>query len=104
MAGSHLIGGVALLACAFTTSFWPFFAAYLVFSLVYVPTLSVSNAIAFANLKDAAKDFGAIRMGGTVGWILVSWPFIFLLSAKAGPEQVRSRWRPSSPSRSPPTA
>jgi len=89
MAGSHLIGGLALLACAFITSFWPFFAAYLVFSLVYVPTLSVSNAIAFANLKDGAKDFGAIRMGGTVGWILVSWPFIFLLSAKAGPEQVR---------------
>jgi len=90
MAGSHVIGGLALLACAFLTSFWPFFAAYLLFSLVYVPTLSVSNAIAFANLKDAAKDFGAIRMGGTVGWILVSWPFVFLLGAHAGPEQVRS--------------
>jgi nucleoside transporter len=89
MAGSHVIGGLALLTCAFTTSFWPFFAAYLLFSLVYVPTLSVSNAIAFANLKDPAKDFGAIRMGGTVGWILVSWPFIFLLGAKAGPDQVR---------------
>jgi predicted MFS family arabinose efflux permease len=25
-----------------------------------------------------------------VGWILVSWPFVFLLGAKAGPEQVRS--------------
>jgi MFS family permease len=90
MAASHLIGGAALLACAFLTSFWPFFAAYLLFSLLYVPTLSVSNAIAFANLEDPAKDFGAIRMGGTVGWILVSWPFIFLLGAKAGPDQVRS--------------
>jgi len=90
MAASHLIGGLALLSCAFLTSFWPFFAAYLVFSLVYVPTLSVSNAIAFANLKDPAKDFGAIRMGGTVGWILVSWPFVFLLGAKAGPDEVRS--------------
>jgi nucleoside transporter len=90
MAGSHVIGGLALLSCAFLTSFWPFFAAYLLFSLVYVPTLSVSNAVAFANLKDPAKDFGAIRMGGTVGWILVSWPFVFLLGAKAGPDQVRS--------------
>ena len=59
------------------------------FSLLYVPTLSVSNAIAFANLKDPAKDFGAIRMGGTVGWVLVSWPFIFLLGAKADAAQVR---------------
>lgn len=90
MAASHLLGGLALLGCAFLTSFWPFFACYLLFSLLYVPTLSVANAIAFANLDDPAKDFGAIRMGGTVGWILVSWPFVFLLGAKAGPEQVRS--------------
>ena len=89
MAGSHALGGLALAACAFLTSFWPFFAAYLVFSLLYVPTLSVSNSIAFANLKDPAKDFGAIRMGGTVGWVLVSWPFVFLLGAKADAEQVR---------------
>ena len=90
LAVSHAIGGIALLACAFLTSFWPFFGAYLVFSLLYVPTLSVTNAVAFAHLKDPAKDFGAVRMGGTVGWVLVSWPFVFLLGAKAGPDQVRS--------------
>jgi len=89
MAASHTLSGLALAACAYLTSFWPFFAAYLVFSLLYVPTLSVSNAIAFANLKDPAKDFGAIRMGGTVGWVLVSWPFVFLLGAKADAHEVR---------------
>ena len=89
MAVSHALSGLALAACAFLTSFWPFFAAYLVFSLLYVPTLSVSNSIAFANLKDPAKDFGAIRMGGTLGWVLVSWPFVFLLGAKADASQVR---------------
>ena len=89
LAVSNVIGGVALLACAFLTDFWPFFGAYLIFSVVYVPSMSVSNAIAFASLRDPAKHFGTIRMGGTVGWILVSWPFIFLLSANAGPEQVR---------------
>src|SRR5450755_1108884 len=89
MAGSHALSGLALVACAFLTSFWPFFAAYLLFSLLYVPTLSVSNSIAFANLKDPAKDFGAVRMGGTVGWVLVSWPFVFLLGAKADASQIR---------------
>jgi MFS family permease len=89
MAGSHALSGLALAACAFLTSFWPFFAAYLVFSLLYVPTLSVSNSIAFAHLKDPAKDFGAVRMGGTIGWVLVSWPFIFLLGAKATQEETR---------------
>ncbi|MFT3725437.1 MAG: MFS transporter [Hyphomonadaceae bacterium] len=89
LAVSNVIGGAALLACAFLTDFWPFFGAFLVFSVMYVPSMSVANAIAFANLRDPAKQFGTIRMGGTIGWILVSWPFIFLLTAHAGPDQVR---------------
>ena len=89
LAISHLIGGRALVGTAFATSFWPFFACYLIFSLVYVPTLSVTNSIAFANLRDPAAGFGAVRMGGTVGWVLVSWPFVFLLGAHATVEQVR---------------
>jgi hypothetical protein len=99
LAASHLLGGVALVVTAFATTFWPFFLGYLVFSLLYVPTLSVTNAIAFANLKDPARDFGVVRMGGTVGWMLVSWPFVFLLAGAADVEHMR--W---SPSRSPPTA
>ena len=89
MAVSHLLSGLALIGVAFSTSFWPFFACYMVYSLLYVPTLSVSNSIAFANLKDPARQFGAVRMGGTVGWMLVSWPFIFLLGAKADVDQIR---------------
>src|SRR5687768_8524415 len=38
---SHLIGGLCLVGAAFSTDFWPFFACYLAYSLVYVPTLSV---------------------------------------------------------------
>jgi nucleoside transporter len=89
LAVSNVIGGAALLGCAYFTDFWPFFWSYLAFSLVYVPSMSVANALAFANLRDPARHFGTIRMGGTIGWIMVSWPFVFLLSADAGPEQVR---------------
>ena len=89
MAVSHALSGLALIGVAFSSSFWPFFACYMIYSLLYVPTLSVSNSIAFANLKDPAKQFGAVRMGGTVGWMLVSWPFIFLLGAKADADQIR---------------
>ena len=89
LAGSNIIGGVALLGCAYFTDFWPFFTCYLIFSMVYVPSMSVANAIAFANLRDPAKQFGVVRMGGTIGWIMVSWPFFFLLSAKAGADEIR---------------
>ncbi len=50
----------------------------LVHCFFYVPTMSVTNAIAFAYIKDAQKDFGPIRVWGTLGWIAASWPFIFI--------------------------
>src|SRR5262245_47781386 len=89
LAFSHLIGGIALIATALATTFWPFFLSFLVYGLFYVPTISVTNSLAFANLKDPARDFGFVRMGGTVGWIVVSWPLIFLLSAKSTVTQMR---------------
>jgi nucleoside transporter len=89
LAFSHLIGGLALVGAAFATSFGPFFSCFLLYGLFYVPTISVTNSLAFANLKDPAKDFGFVRMGGTVGWIVVSWPFIFLLGAQSTVAQMR---------------
>jgi nucleoside transporter len=78
LAFSHLIGGVTMLMLPHTRNFWPFFTLMMVHCLAYVPTLSVTNAIAFANLKDAQKDFGFVRVWGTIGWIAASWPFIFI--------------------------
>ena len=79
LAFSHLIGGLAILGLAFTREFWPFFGLMLVHSLFYVPTISITNSIAFANLKDAQRDFGLVRLWGTIGWIAASWPFVFIL-------------------------
>src|SRR6185503_6649738 len=76
---SHLIGGLAVLGLAFTKQFWPFFGLMLVHCLLYVPTISITNSIAFAQMKDAQKEFGIVRMGGTIGWILAAWPFAFIL-------------------------
>ena len=76
---SQLVGGLAMLGLAFTQDFWIFFALMLLHCLLYVPTLSIVNSIAFANLKDS-KDFGLIRMGGTIGWVLASWPLYFILT------------------------
>src|SRR3954464_5915318 len=78
LAVSHLIGGLSILALAWTKSFWPFFSLMLVHCLVYVPTISITNSIAFAQMKDAQKEFGIVRMGGTIGWILAAWPFTFI--------------------------
>ncbi|MCI0744114.1 MAG: MFS transporter, partial [Verrucomicrobia subdivision 3 bacterium] len=73
----------------FATKFGSFFLYFLLYGLLYVPTISVTNSLAFANLKDPAKDFGFVRMGGTVGWIVVSWPLIFLLGARSTVQEMR---------------
>src|SRR4051812_44173583 len=80
LAFSQLIGGVSMLALATTRSFWPFFAFMLAHCLFYVPTISITNSIAFANVKDPQKDFGLVRLWGTIGWIAASWPFVLLLA------------------------
>jgi nucleoside transporter len=86
LAFSHLIGGLAILGLYFLHpapgekgSFWPFFALMLIHSLFYVPTISITNSIAFASMKNPESEFGPIRVWGTIGWIVASWPFIFIL-------------------------
>jgi nucleoside transporter len=79
LAFSHLVGGLAMIGLAFTKDFAPFCALMFVHCLLYVPTISITNSIAFANMKDAQKEFGIVRMGGTFGWILAAWPFTFIL-------------------------
>jgi hypothetical protein len=59
--------------------FWPFFWLMFIHCVLYVPTISITNSIAFANMQDPQKEFGLIRMGGTFGWILAAWPFTFIL-------------------------
>src|SRR5438034_1853571 len=96
LAFSHLIGGVAILSLVWVQSFWPFFLLMLVHCLLYVPTISITNSIAFTHMKDAQKEFGIVRMGGTIGWILAAWPFTFILvdwaKVKAANPQGVSDW------------
>jgi MFS family permease len=88
MAFSHLVGGLAILGMYFVKDFNTFFALMLIHSLLYVPTISVSNSIAFTHMKDAQKEFGLVRMGGTIGWIMAAWPLYFILQGKTGVDAV----------------
>ena len=82
----HPVGGAAMFALAYQTTFWSFFVVMLVYQLAFMPTMSLTNAIVFHHVKDAQRDFGKIRLWGTIGWIAASWPFVFILAGKTGPE------------------
>ncbi len=93
LAFSCLVGGLAIMGLGFVTGFWPFFILMLVHCLLYVPTISITNSIAFASMKDPQKEFGIVRMGGTIGWILAAWPFYFIFSGLSKEEVIAAtRW------------
>ncbi len=71
LAISHIIGGLIVWQLAKLESYWAFLGFSLAYSIVYAPTLSLTNSICFHNLADRDRDFGKVRVWGTVGWIII---------------------------------
>jgi nucleoside transporter len=64
--------GAALLYYATTqSSFAGFYIGMMAFALCFMPTLALSNSLAFDHIADTSKDFPRIRVWGTIGWIVV---------------------------------
>jgi len=70
LAAVHLVGGGLMLLMTRTTAFGPMWAVMLLYSILYAPTLALTASLAFHHLTDAGKQFGQIRVFGTIGWIV----------------------------------
>ena len=68
-----LIGGVIQIVLAGQREYGPFLALSVAYSIVYMPTLGLTNSIAFAHLADPEKQFPLMRLWGTIGWIAAAW-------------------------------
>ncbi len=68
---SHLLGALLVFQLAHITTYWGFLAFSLAYSIIYSPTLSLTNSISLHHLPDRDRDFGKVRLWGTVGWIAV---------------------------------
>ena len=66
----HLVGAVLLYIATTVTGNGPFYWIILVYSLLYMPTIALSNSIAFNQMNDPGKQFPWIRVFGTLGWIV----------------------------------
>ncbi len=65
----HAIGAAVLLVVTQQTEFGSFIPFLLLYALVYMPTVAITNSIAFRNLEDSERDFPGVRVLGTIGWI-----------------------------------
>ncbi|MEY2950182.1 MAG: nucleoside permease [Saprospiraceae bacterium] len=69
MAAIHLTGAVILFYLANITDPSIFFWTLLLYSLLYMPTLALANAICFHQMESPEKEFPSVRVLGTIGWI-----------------------------------
>ena len=80
----HLVAGVFMILTAWYgasaeggVDFTTIFSLYSVSVAFYMPTIALSNSVAYSALRqagmDTVKDFPPIRVFGTVGFILTMW-------------------------------
>ena len=85
-----LVGGGLMGALYRTDSFAAFLALYLLHSVAVGATASLLNAIIFHKLEDR-RQYGRIRVWGTLGWIAVAWVFGWLWLRGAGGQPLPER-------------
>jgi nucleoside transporter len=66
----HLAGAVLLLAASFISGFGLFFPVILAYMILYMPTLALVNSVSFRQMANPEKQFPAVRVLGTIGWIV----------------------------------
>lgn len=70
MAVLHIAGAALLYFASQVEDNTGFYWLVLVYSLLYMPTIALSNNIAFQQMSDPGRMFPWIRVFGTVGWIV----------------------------------
>lgn len=77
-----VLGGSVKITLSFQESFAAWLGLATLYSVLYMPTLSLTNSMAFAHLDNSEEEFPRVRVWGTIGWIAASWlfPMIWLQS------------------------
>jgi len=70
-----LSGGLVKWYTATQTEYSAWLYLSIIYSVLYMPTLALSNSLAFSHIEDKENTFPKIRVWGTIGWIAASWAF-----------------------------
>lgn len=77
-----LVCGVICWILPWLDNVWIVFAATLLFWMLANPVMLLGTSLCFAHLKDPEREFGAIRLWGTIGWMVPCW--ILLIATLLG--------------------
>ena len=70
-----ITGGIVKWYTATRTDYESWLWLSILYSVLYMPTLALSNSVAFSHIDDSENTFPKIRVWGTIGWIAASWAF-----------------------------
>ncbi len=73
LAGLHGLGAVLLYLTSRQTGFSGLYGLVLAYCLCYMPTMALTNSLAFRQMKSPQAEFGPIRVLGTIGWIVAGF-------------------------------
>ncbi len=83
----QLSGGALLIIISAVTDYHTMMWLMFFYCILYAPTLALTNSVAFINLKRSDKEFGEIRVWGTIGWIAAGYAlFLWRILSKSVPE------------------
>ena len=77
MAVCHVLGGLLMLALYTQTRAWPVILLGTAYSILYVPTMMLTNSLAFHHLKNSDMEFPWVRLCGTLGFIVPAYMIEF---------------------------
>jgi len=83
----HILGGLIMFAVPLATGTPSLFILLLLlYNMCYMPTLGLSNSLAFHNIENQERQFPMIRVFGTIGWIVAGLFIGFVLGQLSGGE------------------
>ena len=70
-----IAGGAIKFITAYKTTFAAWLWLSIAYSILFMPTLSLTNSLAMGHLADPKRQFPRVRAMGTTAWIIVAWAF-----------------------------
>jgi len=76
----HIVGAVLMYLMYQASDFASFYPYVLAYMIAYMPTLALVNSVSFGQMVDPSKEFGKVRVWGTIGWIVAGLMISYVFS------------------------